>query len=964
MYDHKRAEAKISDFWEKKRIFEKSLTSRPKNKQYVFYDGPPFATGLPHYGHILGLTSKDLFPRFWTMRGWRVERRWGWDCHGLPIENFAEKELNIKEKKQVEEMGVKEFNEFCRSKVLGFAQEWKKTVRRMGKWIEFDNAYKTMDRDYMESVWCILKKLYDEGYLYEGKKILLYCSRCETPLAASEIAMDESYKEVREKAATVKFQVKDEKDTFFLAWTTTPWTLIGNVALAVNPQLAYVKIKSGNEFFILARDRLFSLTKEHEVVGEVKGEKLLQKRYIPLYHIPSEKTGHYVINGGEQVSAEEGTGIVHLALYGEFDYEMIKKYNLPFIQHVGKQGKVHLGPKEFLGVWFKKADEKVLEDLKKRNLLFDAEEHPHNYPFCYRCGTPLFYNALDSWFINIQKVKKKLLEKNEEIEWHPGHLKYGRFKHVLETAPDWAISRNRFWATAIPIWKCKQCRNTAVIGSVRELKQKAVEKISDDIDLHKHVMDSIHLRCGECRGQMNRIPDVLDCWVESGSMPFAAKHYPFENKEWFSRNSPSDFISEYIGQVRTWFYYMHALSVILFDKPAFKNVLVTGNVLAADGSKMSKSKKNFPDPHELFDRYGADALRFYLMSSPLMRAEDLNFNEAHVRETYRKVIMLCYNVHQFYMMHATGKRDNKPARNCLLDRWIMSRLHTLIRNATNALERYNTITTCNEIASFVNDLSLWYVRRSRDRFSSRDQKEKEDAVETLGHIILTLAKVMAPIAPFITEEIYQQRKRDTKLLESVHLEEWPSYDEQMISETVEKNMRKTREVVSMALEQRASSAIPVRQVLSRLDVKGIDLAEEYFQLIAEEVNVKEVRRGKGEKLEVKVDTLLTPGLEEEGVVREIIRRIQALRKKAGLQKQDKITLMIEATYNLQEHAEEIKGKVGAKTITFGKAEEDSLSERIDIRGVRVLVSLKKCSSSTKEKTPTKHEHSKTTTPKC
>jgi len=447
-------EKELVEFWEKNKTFEKSVDSRPSSKQYVFYDGPPFATGLPHYGHILGLTSKDVFPRFWTMKGFRVERKWGWDCHGLPIENIVEKDLNIQNKRQIEEMGVDTFNETCRSKVLFFADEWKKTVRRMGKWIDFDNSYKTMDDTYMESVWHIFKRLYDEGYIYEGKKVLLYCPRCQTPLSNSEIAMDNSYKDVTEKSLTAKFKVKGEDKTYLLAWTTTPWTLIGNVALAINPDLVYAKVELNGEYLILAKDRISSIKYDVDIVSEMKGEKLLGLEYEPLYSVPSDKKGYYVLSGGNDVSAEEGTGIVHMAIYGEFDYQMIKKYDLPIIQHVGNHGGLTLGPEKWIGIWFKKADAHVIEDLDDRGLLFETINYTHSYPFCYRCETPLFYNAVDSWFVDIQKIKSKLLERNNQINWYPDHLKEGRFKNILETAPDWSISRNRFWATTIPVWKC------------------------------------------------------------------------------------------------------------------------------------------------------------------------------------------------------------------------------------------------------------------------------------------------------------------------------------------------------------------------------------------------------------------------------------------------------------------------------------------------------------------------------
>ena len=910
MYNHKEIELKLLQFWEKNKIFEKSVSSRPKNKQYIFYDGPPFATGTPHYGHILGLTSKDLFPRYWTMKGYRVERRWGWDCHGLPIENLAEEELGIKEKKGIEEMGVSKFNEFCRSKVLSFASEWNKTVKRMGKWIDFDNSYKTMDNSYMETVWHIFKKLYDEDYIYKGKKILLYCPRCETPLAASEIAMDNSYKDVTEKSVIAKFKLKNEKNTYILSWTTTPWTLIGNVALAINEDLTYVKIKVGEENYILAKERLIEVKEQYAIIDEFKGKKLLNLQYEPLYYISSDKKAHYVINGGNQVTASDGTGVVHMALYGEFDYEMIKKYNLPIVQHIDKQGKVVLGPEELKGLWFKKADAKVLEDLENRNLLYRSENYSHQYPFCYRCGTPLLYNAVDSWFVDIQKVKSNLLKRNKEINWYPTHIKEGRFKNILETAPDWSISRNRFWATSIPVWECK-CGNRKVIGSVEELRKNAIEKLPKIVDLHKHVVDEIHLKCEKCKGKMNRIPEVMDCWFESGSMPYAAKHYSFENREWFKNNFPCDFVSEYVGQVRAWFYYMHVLGVILFDKAPFKNVVVTGNILASDGSKMSKSKGNFPDPWIIFDKYGADALRFYLMNSNLMRAEDLNFNETILSELYRKIIMILSNVKSYYDLYKPSKNLKFSSKH-ILDKWIISRLNLLTRNVTNSLDDYDTITACNEITNFIDDLSTWYVRRSKDRFNGT---KNSDCVGTLGHVLLTLSKLIAPITPFIAEEIYQSFKTKVK---SVHLEDWPDYDEKLISKKLNEGMENTRKVVRLALEERNKVQIPVRQVLASLEITDIKLEKEYLDLIMDEVNVKKVIIKKGSEPSVKFDTKITKELEEEGILREVTRRIQDLRKKTGLNKNNKIDLYIMSDCNLSRFKKEIIEKVNAKKIEFKK----------------------------------------------
>ena len=946
--NRKEQEEKISEFWEKNKIFQTSVEQRPKNKQYVFYDGPPFATGLPHYGHILGLTCKDLFPRYATMRGFRVERRWGWDCHGLPIENIAEKELGLKEKKDIEKIGIDTFNEFCRSKVLFYAQEWKKTVRKMGKWIEFDNSYKTMDNSYMESVWHIFKTLSDKGYIYEGKKVLLYCPRCETPLSNTEIAMDNSYKNVTEKTAVAKFELQDEPNTFILAWTTTPWTLIGNVALAINSNLTYVKIKQGKESLILAKDRLSEVAGKYETIAEFKGEKILKKQYKPLYPIKQEKQGHYIINGGNEVSAQEGTGIVHMALYGEFDYEMIKKYDLPVIQHIGNQGKLLLGPKEWEGTWFKKADKLVLEDLEQRSLLFKADNYTHPYPFCYRCETPLFYNAVDSWFVNIQKIKSQLLKRNQQITWHPEHLKEGRFKDVLETAPDWSISRNRFWATSIPVWKCTNinCKHLEIIGSIKELQEKATTKVPDTIDLHKHVIDTIELRCIKCKGNMKRIPEVLDCWFESASMPYAAEHYPFENKEHFKHRFPADFISEYIGQTRAWFYYMHVIGVLLFDQAPFKHIVVDGNVLAADGAKMSKSKKNFPDPNIIFEKYGADALRFYLMSSTLMKGQDLNFKEDNLNDLYRKVIVILENVKAFYELF--GKENkilNSSSSKNILDQWIISKLHLLLRNTTTSLDQYDTVSYCTEIITFIDDLSTWYVRRSRDRFKSAQESVRKPAIQTLGYALATLAKVMAPITPFIAEEIHQTlRQASPKISESVHLELWPQANPELINEKLHEQMTQVREIVSQVLQEREKAKIPVRQVLSSVTLKGISLDTSLCELIKDEVNIKEIKLVKAKELAIELDTNLNKELLAEGLSREFIRKVNDLRKELKLTLHDHIELTIntkdpETKDALTKFQKALEEALQADKITFGPIKSDP--KTIDLKDEKVLVAIKK-----------------------
>ncbi len=934
-------ELSLVEFWKKNKIFEKSVESRPASKQFVFYDGPPFASGLPHYGQILGLTSKDVFPRYWTMKGYRVERRWGWDCHGLPIENIVEQKLGIKDKKEIEKMGIAKFNESCRSQVLTFVQEWKKTVDRMGKWIEFDTAYKTMDNSFMETVWWIFKKLYDEGYIYEGKKVLLYCPHCQTPLANAEISMDDSYRDITEIAPTVKFRLKDQKNTSLLAWTSTPWTLIANVALAVNEMLTYVKIKVGADHFILVKDRLKDVIKEdYKIVEEFKGKKLLGLEYDPLYHIPSDRKGHYIINGGSGVSAEEGTGIVHMALYGEFDYEMIRKYNLPVIQHLGTHGKLVLGPEEWLNIWFKDADKHVLADLESRELLYSAGNYTHPYPFCYRCNTPLFYNAVDSWFVDIQKIKKKLIEHNNDIKWYPGHIKEGRFLHILETAPDWTVSRNRFWATAIPVWKCASCNHIEVLGSVEELRKKSIENLPKEVDLHKHIVDKIHLKCLKCKNTMQRIPEVMDCWFESGSMPYAAKHYPFENQDWFKKNYPADFVSEYVAQVRAWFYYMHVLGVILFGKAPFRNVVVSGTILASDGSKMSKSKGNFPDPEKIFEQYGADALRFYLMASPLMRAEDLNFNEENVKEVYRKVLMILANVKSFYELFGKDNKIlDKPALNHILDRWIISRLQETVQIVTNEFDEYSTNQACQAIAELVEDISTWYVRRSRNRFKSEVKHEKQEALHTLAYVLHVLSKLMAPITPFIAEDIHQMfRKANAKIGESVHLESWPKLEKNLLDKQLNQQMHHARNIVSKVLDQREKAKIPVRQPLSTLLIKGTSLSEEYLDIIKDEVNVKDIeaksKLDTGEKeMQIVLDTKITPELLQEGIAREMIRSINGYRRDLDLTINDKIEVYVESDQQIEESIAKFREDI--QKATQSRKIEFKLPKSIEMKEFKV-----------------------------
>jgi len=800
-----------------------------------------------------------------------------------------------------------------------------------------------MDKDYMESIWFIFKKLYDDGFIYEGKKILMYCPRCETPIAKAEIAMDNDYKDVTEDTAIAKFKLKDE-NAFLLAWTTTPWTLIGNVAVAVNPKLKYVKIKSNNEFLILAKDRLELLKDKYEIVKEFKGSELVGKNYEPLYNVSNDgKKAYLVINGGDEVKNDEGTGMVHLAIYGEFDYEMIKKYDLSIIQHINDNGKLGIELNDWKGIWFKKIDSKVIEDLDKRNLLFSSFKHNHSYPFCYRCKTPLIYNAVNSWFVNIQKAKDSLLKSSKKINWYPKGKVESFFENIITTAPDWTISRNRFWATAIPVWKCEKCSNLKVLGSIKELKSLSVLKLEDtSIDLHKDFVDNIKIKCSKCSGTMTRIPEVIDCWFESGSMPFASKHYPFENMEFFSTNYPCDFVSEYTGQIRAWFYYMHVIGTLMLKKAPFKNVVVSGNILAADGTKMSKSKKNYPDPNLLFDKYGADALRFFLMSSPVIRAQDINFKEELVAEVYRKVIMILSNVLNFYKLFKDNK--SKPVlikSENVLDEWIISRLNSLIKDVTSELDAYNPTVPCDLITKFINDLSTWYVRRSRDRLKDKDSS----ALSTLGYVLLQLSKVMAPITPFISEMVYQElRLTDKSLKESVHLDDWPVYNKKLKNDECESFMDKSRQVVSMALDERDKSKLPIRQVLAELTIFGIKLPKDYCQIVMDEINVKKISFKEAKELSVKLDTKLTSELILEGLSREIIRKLNDLRKKMNLTINDRIVLSVDFKDELllksfKEHEKTIMQNVQADKVVFESlknCDELKINDKVFYAKVKVI----------------------------
>jgi len=767
-------EEEILKFWEENKTFEKSLENRKDAKHYVFYDGPPFATGTPHYGHIVGSVMKDVVPRYWTMKGRLVERKWGWDCHGLPIENIAEKELGIKQKKEIVEMGVEKFNEFCRSKVLSYVSEWEKVIGRLGRWADMKNSYKTMDLPYMESVWYVFKELWDKGLIYEGYRSMHVCTRCETTLSQQEVS--EGYKDIKDLSAIAKFELVDEPGTFILAWTTTPWTLLGNVALAVGAEIDYVKVKTEDGIFIVAKNLLEEVLKEKpfEILGELKGADLVGKKYKPLFDyyvgkgVQNEENG-WQIYAGDFVTTEEGTGVVHIApAFGEDDFQLSQKYNLPFVQHVGIDGIIKQEAGEFAGIDLRPRAKNKPEEIREADLvvvkklgdkIFRSEKYTHSYPHCWRCDTALINYATSSWFVAVTKVKDRALELAKDINWTPKNIKEGRFGKWLEGARDWSISRQRFWASVMPIWKCEKCSEMEVFGSIASLEERSGEKVTD---LHKHVVDKIKFKCNKCDGEMSRVPDVLDTWFDSGSMPYAQMHYPFENKEKFEANFPAEFIAEGQDQTRAWFYYLHVLGTALKEKPAFKNVIVNGIVVGTDGKKLAKRLKNYPDPMAMFDKYGADAMRVYLMSSPVVAAENLEFKESDAADLMRGMFRMLWNSYSFFVLYAdidkwTPNTTNQKLQTTnLLDKWIVSELQVVIREYNKHMEAYELNNAVRLFPKFIDNLSNWYIRRSRKRFwKSEDDGDKEEAYQTLHYVLVELSKVMAPFAPFMSEEIFK-----------------------------------------------------------------------------------------------------------------------------------------------------------------------------------------------------------------
>lgn len=962
-------EQEILDFWDKKHIFERSIEERPESKPFLFYDGPPFATGLPHYGHLLQSVVKDVIPRYKTMQGYRVARRWGWDCHGLPVESLIEKDNNLTSKDDICAFGIQNFTDSCRTSVFRYVNEWGEYIRRLGRWVDMDNAYRTLDDSYMESVWWVFAELVKKGFIYKDRRVSLYSPKRATPIANFEVAMDNAYIDHEDPAITIKFAIKDAEKSYFLAWTTTPWTLISNVALAVHPDLVYVtvKIAETGEFFTFAESRMNVVLREHfplqeeegdsmpfEIIERHRGSELVGKAYEPLYtYFPAE--GGYRVIAADYVSDADGTGIVHIApAYGEEDFQVGKAHKLPFIEALDEQGRFLSEVTPWAGMYYLDANNPVMEELESRHALYRKETITHSIPIDPRSKDLLIYRAQSAWFVDVTKLKSKVLDTAKRVHWFPEHFKEGRFGKGLETSPDWCISRTRYWGAPLPVWECETCPERLIISSIKELRDHSTpDSFPKNLDLHRPGIDEVIFTCSACGGVMRRVPEVFDCWFESGSMPYASVHYPFENKASFEEMFPADFVGEAQDQTRGWFRVLHIIATGLMGKPAFKNVIVTGMVLNEDGKKMSKRDKNYPDPFEVLKSYGADALRIYLLSSPVVAGESLNFSTKEIDDVARKYLNILWNVATFYRTYAGEDRIElaKPRSSHILDRWLYARLHSMIREVTDGYERYDLNTAIRPLRTFVDDLSTWWLRRSRDRMRNEDAYERLDALKTLKEVLLDLSALMAPCAPFLAERIYQDMEG---LKASVHLEKWPKEDPRLIDDQLLGDMIWVRQVASLGLERRAAEKMPVRQALAKAIIKMSDAAQisrlqqknDLLGLLREELNVEAItfEMSQGE-MEVALDTVITPELKAKGLIRELVRHVMATRKATGLQPQDQILLTVSMTDTdlrsiIEPARESIMQSVKAMEMSFSEVSLGEEAKEINLDGKAVQISLK------------------------
>lgn len=1023
-------EKEVVEFWKKNNIFEKSMENRKDGENYTFFDGPPTANGRPHIGHVLTRVIKDIIPRYRTMKGYHVLRKAGWDTHGLPVELEVEKSLGISGKPQIEDYGIEDFVKKCKDSVFTYQSEWEEMSDRVGFWADMNNPYVTYHNDYIESVWWALKQIWDKKLLYKGHKIMPYCPRCGTSLSSHEVA--QGYKDVKENSLIAKFRVKGMENEYLLAWTTTPWTLPANVGLCVNPSETYVKIETEGEIYILAKALLDSVIKtEYTILSECIGTELCGTEYEPLYTFLEPEGGKKnIVVADNYVTMSDGTGIVHIApAFGEDDSRVCKENGMAFVNHVNTQGKFVEATGEWAGLFVKDTDKLVIRDLKDRGLLFEVIPFEHSYPFCWRCDTPLLYYACDTWFIKMSAVRDRLLANNDTVNWMPDNIKHGRFGNFLENVIDWGLSRSRYWGTPLPIWECS-CGHRECIGSIAELKEKGIN-VPDDIELHKPYVDNVHLKCEKCGGEMKRVSEVIDCWFDSGSMPFAQWHYPFENEELFKQNFPADFISEAIDQTRGWFYTLIAISTLLFDKSPYKNVIVLGHVQDKNGQKMSKHKGNVVNPWDVLNKQGADAARWYFYSNSAPWLPNRFFDEA-VSEAQRKFLGTLWNTYAFYVLYANidnfdpTKYTLEKSKLTLLDKWILSKLNGVIRTVDKNLEEYKITESARAIQEFTDELSNWYVRRSRERFwVSELTEDKICAYMTLYTVLVEFSKVCAPFVPFMTEMIYRNLvlNVDKNAPESIHLCDFPKADPELDFAEIEADMDAARRVVILGRACRNAANIKNRQPIAKIYVQTSDeIGGVYRDIILDELNVKEieitdnagafisynfkpqlktmgpkygklvrpifeevnrldgaevmaklnggeticltvdgadVEIGKDDVLvetlqkdgfvsdsdavyTVVLDTNLTPELIEEGFVREILSKIQTMRKDSGFEVQDNIKVGFCGSDRIAAIIENNKAEISAQAlaVSIDRAGVGDMKEW-NINGEKVSIGIVK-----------------------
>lgn len=930
MYNFKELEEDVRGLWKKQESkFNKSIEDNKKKELFSFLEGPPTANAPPALHHLEVRTYKDIINKYKFMRGFSVPRKGGWDCHGLPVEVQVEKQLGLKSKKEVIDYGTDKFIKKARESVFSYIKEWEKSTRELGYLIDLENPYVTLDNNYIESVWWSIKELHKKGLLYEGHKVVPFCPRCETTLSSHEVA--QGYKDVSEDSVYIAFKIKGKEDEYLLAWTTTPWTLPGNVALAVGKDINYVKVKlEDGRKIIIGEERLIALKDKYKIIEKLKGKDLIGLEYEPLFDIKEtqNENSHKIISA-DFVTTEDGTGVVHTAvMYGEEDYNVGKSAGLPAVHTVGEDGKFLDIVPEFRGKFVKSADKDVMENLNQKGLLYKTEKITHSYPFCWRCDSPLLYYAIDSWFVKVSEVRKRMVELNKKINWEPSHIKEGRFGKWLEGAKDWALSRSKFWGTPLPVWKCsdERCGKKRVIGSVDELKELSSKKIGKEVDLHKPWIDKIKVKC-ECGKEMSRVPEVIDCWYDSGAASFAQFHYPFENKKEFEKRLPYDFISEGIDQTRGWFYTLHVLATILFDKPAYRNVISAGHVVDENGEKMSKSKGNVISPREIIDKAGVDSVRLQFCTSEA--GNQKRFSYDLMKESVIPFLNVLYNINRYHK-----SQENKKNKKQTEDKWILSRLNSLIKEVTQDLEKFYVSEPYLKIQNFVvNEFSRGYIQMTRDR---------EDTKEIVGECLEKVSLLLAPFAPYITENIHSGFSK-----KSVHLSEWPEA-EKNIDKKLEEDFTTVFRIIELGLKERDYNKIGLRWPLKSVDITtNFDLKEGYKELIKSQLNVKEINfeKSKEEEIKVKLDTTQTPELEAEGYARELSRKVQAFRKKLGLSKGDeiKLTLITDEEFKniLDKNEHFIRERTGSKELKIVTTEKEKFKNKtsFSIRDKRGYISV-------------------------